>query len=73
METPVEGPFRAFTPDGRIMVEVSQRGTWFHCKTVLDGRHELSAMSTENADRVISWMQKEMAEAMRRSKKNPEA
>lgn len=69
--------FRAVTPDARTAVEVrvsevSTDGiedsvTLFSCAVTLDNKTVLESLETTDQKKMMSWMKRQMTEAMRRS------
>lgn len=62
--------FRAVTPDDRWAVSVSTspegEHTRYWCAVTLDERHVTASINTLSQERMLTWVQKEMKEAMRR-------
>ena len=64
----VEPPLRILTPDGRWAIEISQANDGqFYCAVILDGVTTIESLSTEDGDKAITWTQRQMKEAMRRT------
>ena len=67
-----EPPLRLLTPDGRWAIEVSETAEGQFCLVViLDGTTTVESLFTDDSDRAISWAQRQMEEAMRRSSPTP--
>jgi hypothetical protein len=62
--------FSAVTPDTRwsVSVSVSTEGEHqrYWCEVKLDKRYVTASINTLSQDRMLSWVEKEMREAMRR-------
>jgi hypothetical protein len=69
--------FKAATPDDRTVIEVkvceipsiSNDTALFVCSVTLDGVSITESLRTVDQNKMISWMRKQMTEAMRRNKK----
>lgn len=62
-----ETPLRMVTPDGRWVVEVTQRPDGqFYASVTLDGTHILESLETFDSDKLITWTGRQMRDVMRR-------
>jgi len=67
--------FRALTPDGRVSVEVRVPnespedgvGVLFTCLVTVDSKTVMEELVTDDQQRMLSWVKRQMTEAMRRS------
>jgi len=70
--------FRAVTPDARTAVEVrvsevstdtgeEDSVTLFSCSVTIDNKTVIESLETTDQKKMMSWMKKNMTEAMRRS------
>jgi hypothetical protein len=63
-----EPPLRLLTPDGRWVIEVSQlESGQFSVLVILDGTTTTESLFTDDSTKVLSWAERQMREAMRRS------
>lgn len=70
-------PFlKATTPDGRICIsvlvpegaeEAGSEPVLFKCAVTLDGKNRIEELETEDQEKMISWVRRQMKEAMRRN------
>lgn len=65
--------FRAVSPDNRWMVTVEVEppsddvpGEWFSCYLTLDGETVLESLVTDNQEKMLKWVRRQMEAAMRR-------
>lgn len=63
-----EERFKATTPDGRISVEVFLQEDNFEGKVIINGV-VTDELKTPHQGQLLSWAQRQMKEAMRRSEK----
>lgn len=76
--------FRAITPDGRTSVEVHipegvdaeaeiavDGEVLFRCSVSIDGKYETDKLETNSLNYMLSWTERQMKEAMRRSAPSP--
>lgn len=64
----VEPPLRMLTPDGRWAIEVSESaGGPFYAAVILDGKTLIDSLSTDSDTEIISWVTRQMHEALRRT------
>lgn len=70
----MESLFKALTPDGRIAVEVKvpteaadAEAILFKCQVTIDGKNVIEELETNDENKMLSWMQRQMVEAMRRN------
>ena len=63
--------FGATTPDGRWAVRVAElpdKGEgWYCASVVLDETNVIDTLETEDTNKLIHWVRRQMVEAMRRS------
>ena len=63
-----EEPFRLVTPDGRWAIEVSEDEEGQLCAiVVLDGKVTTESLFTDDDQKFINWVKRQMEEAMRRN------
>lgn len=62
--------FRATSPDDRWVIEVlMENEERFECRVILDGKHVVEELNTDDQDEMSRWTIKQMKEAVRRVKK----
>lgn len=62
-----EVPLRMVTPDGRWVVEVTQRlDGQFYSSVTLDGVHTMESLETDDSAEIITWTMRQMRDVMRR-------
>lgn len=61
--------FRATSPDDRWVIQVLvENDSRFECKVILDGRHVVEELNTEDSEEMARWAIRQMKEAARRVK-----
>ena len=70
----MEPLFKATTPDGRFSVTVlvpegaeEAEAILFKCSVTLDEKDVIEELETNDQDKMLSWMKRQMTEAMRRT------
>lgn len=61
--------FGATTPDGRWTIRVTEDAEpgWYFASVVLDGLNVVDSLTTEDTNKLVHWVHRQMKEAMRRS------